>query len=303
MASADAHGVATEHTTGGTRRRCTVVHRVEHGYVGKRRHYRSGLKAFEERTAMELAARALTQAVQIAAAAPVTRRTTPVVFAPAVGAAFFHELVGHAAEADNLAAPDSYLARLLDRRVTDSGLVVIDDPALEDGFGSMAVDDEGAPAQPVRLIDRGVVSGSLNSLRTRGGGARNGHGRRASFRAPALPRATNLVIGPGPAGPADLTAPGAGELLLISALGAGGVHPHSGEFLFTASEAYLITKQGRRPLRDVHLTGMATDALARLTAIGSDGATDSAACLKRGQAIGVGFSSPSIRFDELTWWS
>jgi predicted Zn-dependent protease len=58
---------------------------------------------------------------------------------------------------------------------------------------------------------------------------------------------------------------------------------------------------GRRPIGDVRIEGDALDLLGRLEAIGDDPGCESISCEKRGQWVGVGIQSPSMRFGTVPW--
>lgn len=263
--------------------------------------------------AAEVAARLAEQAAQQAIAAGRSRslgtRKTPVVTAPGVGAALVHELIGHALEADNLANPDGYGQRLrtgtgLTSDGLTSGLNVVDDPAVPDGYGSLDHDDEGVAASPIQLVRQGVVTGRLSSLRTASDEHCNGRGRRASYRVPAIPRTTNTVVGLGPDDPRQLAEPGSTGLLYVPSLGAGRIDHRRGEFSFLAPDSVYLTPGGDRiPVRDATLRGNAVDTIGRLSGIAADAGGDNVTCTKQGQPVGIGLFSPTMRFEDLAWSS
>ncbi len=86
--------------------------------------------------------------------------------------------------------PSSDLANRLNRRVLPTSFDVVDDPtkeafAGESLIGGYAVDDQGVPAQPVTLIEDGVLQTLLMSRRPRKDIPQsNGHGRAGAFGSP-----------------------------------------------------------------------------------------------------------------------
>ncbi|MFI9627280.1 metallopeptidase TldD-related protein [Streptomyces sp. NPDC052042] len=124
------------------------------------------------------------------------------VLLPGLAGAFFHEIVGHPMEADVVASATSYLGARSGQRVGPEWLSVLDGGA-HDGPGYRSpFDDEGTPCRTLRLIDRGTVGQPMTdrALASRlGGGPGSGHGRKQSYRHPAIPRMTHTaaLIEPG----------------------------------------------------------------------------------------------------------
>jgi predicted Zn-dependent protease len=310
-AVADSAGVHRSWQVGGGRQRAAATVLAD-GWRARCFTRRAGPRWGEPGTAAELAGSAaeLVSAAAERARDQVTarsmgRRSTPVVFAPAVGAALLHELIGHALEADNFATGSAYTAGLAGATLCGAPLDLADDPTLAGGFGSMPADDDGQPCQYTPLVERGTVVGQLGCVRSAYGspGDRNGSGRRQGYPSASLPRASNTIVLAGPDRPAALAEPPPGGLLYVTALSSGEISLHRGEFSFSASESYYLTGAGRWPLADVNLSGDARAALAQLEGIADDVAGDNVTCGKQGQSVPIGLYSPTMRFGQLTWWS
>ncbi|MFD0399052.1 metallopeptidase TldD-related protein [Kitasatospora sp. NPDC127121] len=118
------------------------------------------------------------------------------VLLPGLAGAFFHEIVGHPMEADVVASGTSYLGARAGRPVAPAWLSVLDGGA-HDGPGYRSpFDDEGTPCRTLRLIDRGTVGPPMTDRALAallGGGPGTGHGRKQSYRHPAIPRMTHTV--------------------------------------------------------------------------------------------------------------
>lgn len=230
------------------------------------------------------------------------RRTTPVVLLPGVGAALLHELVGHGYEDDNLSSGTPYARALPGLRAT-SQLSLVDDAEIPDGYGTITVDDDGSRVGRTTLIAGGTPVDALTSARSsyRSGRRRTGNGRRSSFQRMSLPRATNTVVEAGPASPADLLHVPPEGLLVIRAWASGQVDVATGEFVFVAADAELERAAGSVLLRDVVIHGDALDLLERVVAVGADVAADPATCGKGDQVVPVGFASPTMRVQDVTW--
>ena len=85
--------------------------------------------------------------------------------------------------------------------------------------------------------------------------------------------------------------------------GGGQVDITSGQFVFSASEAYLI-ENGKitAPVKGVMLIGNGPEVLTRVSMIGSDLELDPGVgiCGKEGQSVPVGVGQPTLRIDALT---
>ncbi len=121
---------------------------------------------------------------------------TDVVLAAGSAAVLFHEILGHALEADAAASP---LTALQDARVAVAELDVHDDPRRLDLFGGYERDDEGTVPRPVKLLHSGHVGSRLTDRAHARGSASTGHGRRSGPAEAPMPRCSNLVV---PAGSA-----------------------------------------------------------------------------------------------------
>ena len=142
----------------------------------------------------------------------------PVVLGAGTPALFFHEVYGHPLEGDAVARGGSYLAALGGRAIGDELLTVVDDPLHPDAPAGQAVDDEGQPARPVRLLDRGRVGEPVlhRASADRLGLPPNGHARRFNFRFGTLPRLTHVQVAGHAGTAADLVAPIARGVLVRS---------------------------------------------------------------------------------------
>ncbi|MEL6216198.1 MAG: metallopeptidase TldD-related protein, partial [Pseudomonadota bacterium] len=77
----------------------------------------------------------------------------------------------------------------------------------------------------------------------------------------------------------------------------------SGNFVFSASEAYLI-EDGKlgAPVRGATLIGNGLEAMNRISMVGNDMRLDSGVgvCGKEGQSVPVGVGQPTVLIDEIT---
>lgn len=245
--------------------------------------------ALEPAVAERFVRRTVEAAVHRCAARPCPRGATTAVFAPGTGGILVHELVGHALEAD---AP-SWLARG-DARFRSREVRVLDDPRR--GRASWRVDDEGTPASPVALVTGGRVRGRIVDRRSAGAMPCCGHGRRATWRDPVLPRMGCTFLAPGRLA-AEEVVRDVGEGLYVERMDAASVDPLRGRATFLVTEASRI-EGGRiaRPVAPLLMTIEGRDLLSGLDRIADDLCFDRCvgACLKAGQPLSVSVGAPTF---------
>ncbi len=245
--------------------------------------------------AADALAAALREATRPTSGLPPATGPVDVVFSPSAASVFWHEVVGHALEAD---AGDrgSVLSRVKGAAVAPSGLDVVDDPGRGDLPGAFGVDDEGTLARAVPLLAGGVVTGLLSDRRS-GAVDSNGHGRTSSYRRPPRVRMANLVACAGEASLDELL-DRCGDGIYVRDVASGSADPESGRFVLLVSAADGI-RRGRRgsPLAPFALTGEILSALASVEETWGDEvlpATGLSVCVKGGDAVPVGGAAAAI---------
>src|SRR5256712_437037 len=117
-----------------------------------------------------------------------------------------------------------------------------------------------------------------------------------------MPRMTNTYMLPGHSDPADIIASVAKGLYAVN-FGGGQVDITSGNFVFSASEAYLI-ENGKitKPVKGATLVGNGPDVLKKVSMVGNDLQLDTGVgmCGKEGQSVPVGVGQPTLKVDALT---
>jgi predicted Zn-dependent protease len=150
-------------------------------------------KAIEEKVA---------QFREVAGGDEMTSYAGPVLMAPKAAGLFLHEVVGHRLEGSRLLSESEgrTFRDKVNRRIMHPDLTLIDDPGIASvGAQSLIAhypfDDEGAPARPAMLVDKGVLKGFLTTrspLQKRGHQS-NGHARNHGDERP-ISRMANLVV-------------------------------------------------------------------------------------------------------------
>lgn len=266
---------------------------------------RVGLEFFEtEKTPEHFAREAVRQAIVQLDATPAPAGEMTVVLGPGWPGVLLHEAVGHGLEADFNRKKVSAFSDRIGQQVASSLCTVIDDGTIRNRRGSLNVDDEGAVTQQNVLIEKGVLRGylfdKLSSRLLRSNST--GSGRRESYQHIPMPRMTNTFMLAGESDPEEIIR-STPRGLYCANFGGGQVDITSGNFVFNASESYLI-EDGHitRPVRGAMLTGNGPEALKYVSMVGHDLKLDEGVgiCGKEGQSVPVGVGIPTIKIDRMT---
>lgn len=266
---------------------------------------RIALEAFQadkspEKYALEAARQAIMQLDAVDA--PAGEMT--VVLGPGWPGVLLHEAVGHGLEADFNRKGVSAFSDRIGQKVASELCTVVDDGTIANRRGSINMDDEGNPTQENVLIEKGILRGYLQdklSSRLLGANA-TGSGRRESYQHVPMPRMTNTFMRAGDSDPEDIIRSVPKGLYCVNFAG-GQVDITSGNFVFSASECYLI-ESGKvtRPVRGATLVGNGPEALKYVSMVGHDLKLDEGigVCGKEGQSVPVGVGMPTVKVDRMT---
>ena len=199
----------------------------------------------------------------------------PVVITNGWGGVLFHEACGHPLEAS----------------ATAKGLSVFSD-----------IDSEGVPTKKNMLIKNGICVGYMVD-RTNGrrlGMEPNGTSRRQSYKYEPTSRMSNTYIAAGKDDPEQIikdTKLG----IYVADFGGGSVEPTTGDFNFSASEAYII-RDGKlcEMLKGCTLIGNSSEILMNIDRVGNDLAFGNGMCGASSGYIPVNVGQPTIRLKEIT---
>lgn len=266
---------------------------------------RIGLEAFDnEKSPEKYAADAARQAILQLDAVDAPAGEMTVVLGPGWPGVLLHEAVGHGLEADFNRKGTSAFSNRVGQKVASELCTVVDDGTIANRRGSLNMDDEGNATQNNVLIENGILRGYLQdklSSRLTGSGA-TGNGRRESYQHIPMPRMTNTFMLAGDSAPEDIIKSVPKGLYCVNFAG-GSVDITSGNFVFSASECYLI--EGGRvtsPVRGATLIGNGPEALKYVSAVGNDLQLDEGIgiCGKEGQSVPVGVGMPTVKMDRMT---
>jgi len=147
---------------------------------------------------------------------------------------------------------------------------------------------------------RGYLSDKLSSRLLHN--ATTGNGRRQSYQHIPMPRMKNTYMLAGEDDPEEIVR-SVSKGLYCTTFGGGQVDITSGNFVFSATESYMI-ENGRltRPVRGATLIGNGPETLKYVSAVGQDLKLDEGVgiCGKEGQSVPVGVGMPTVKIDKMT---
>lgn len=266
---------------------------------------RFSYRYFQEKSqALFYAHEAVREALINLEAGPAPAGSMPVVLGPGWPGVLLHEAVGHGLEGDFNRKGVSAFSGRLGQQVAAKGVTVVDDGTLQHRRGSLTIDDEGTPSQCTTLIEDGVLVNYMqDKLNAKLMGMKpTGNCRRESYAHVPMPRMTNTYMLGGQYDPKEIIASVKRGLYAVN-FGGGQVDITSGQFVFSASEAYLI-EDGKvtKPVKGATLIGNGPDVMKKISMIGHDLALDAGigVCGKDGQSVPVGVGQPTLKIDALT---
>jgi PmbA protein len=192
--------------------------------------------------------------------------------------------------ADEMQKGRSRLAERAGEKVFSSQLSIVDDGSLAYGIGSAPFDDERVPPVTRSLVEDGVVSGKLHTLKTaaREGQPPTGNASKGDVSASPAATGTNLYVKPGP-GPLDMHLAGKTVMKITSMMGIHTADRIAGDFSVGAAGFLIEDGQVVRPFRNGTVSGNIFELLADVVAIGDDlvyyGSTGSPSILVAGTVV------------------
>ncbi|MET1101049.1 MAG: TldD/PmbA family protein [Pyrodictiaceae archaeon] len=223
----------------------------------------------------------------------------PVVLAPAAVGVLVHEAFGHLAEAD-LTVSGSALKGKLGEKVASSLVSIVDDPTIDDGFGTFKYDDEGVKTARAVIVDKGVLrqlmtdrvhSAMLNLEPT-------GNARAESYRVMPLIRMRNTIMLPGDATRDELFEGIDFGYYIVATMG--GETNLDGSFQVGVQEAYEIVKgEVGSPVRNLSIAGNTLETLMNIDMVSKELEIFYGRCGK-GQLVYVSDGGPHVRVKAMT---
>ncbi len=218
----------------------------------------------------------------------------PIVAGPIVVGIIAHEALGHLAEAD--LTINSPFKDLIGKRIAPE-YVTMSERHVEGGFGNDRYDDEGVPVRDIRIIENGVLKGIMlnREYAHRWNMEPNGHARAESYRYAPIIRMRNTVFEPGDHSLEELIEDIKFGYYVVDFRG--GQAQLNSAFQVGVQEGYVIRNgEIAEPIRDTSITGVAIEALKKISAVGNDFGLEVGFCGK-GQTAFVSSGGPHMKFD------
>ena len=226
----------------------------------------------------------------------------PVVIGNGWGGVLFHEACGHPLEAAATAKGLSCFSDSIGKPIASPIVSAYDDGTIPNEWGSNNIDSEGVATRKVQLIKDGICTAFLvdRANGRRLGMEPSGCCRRQNYRCVPTSRMSNTYIAAGKDKPEDIIADTKLGIYVVD-FGGGSVEPTTGEFNFSASEAYII-RDGKvcEPVKGCTLIGTGQEILFNIDRVGNDLALGQGMCGASSGSIPVDVGQPTIRLKEIT---
>jgi len=228
----------------------------------------------------------------------------PVVMGAGGSGILLHEAIGHAFEADFNRKNISIFSDLLNKKVCNEHINVIDDGTIPFNRGSVNIDDDGVDGQKTYIVKEGILTSYLHDRVS----AQHynipstGNGRRESFRKMPIPRMRATYMEAGNVTEEEIIAEVKNGIYAATFTN-GQVQIGAGDFTFFVKNGFLI-ENGKltQPIKDVNIIGNGPKALADITLVGNNYEMDNGSwtCGKDGQSCPVTCGMPSALVSKLT---
>lgn len=228
----------------------------------------------------------------------------PVILQAGEGAILFHEILGHALEADYVYQGVSPFTRAdLGRVIVPETITILCADERDPFFRDVAVDDEGEPRVGPVLVERGVLRRFISDFAHQQllELTERGHARLENFACIPQPRMFATYLQPGGVPQAEIIA-STPFGVYAREFGDGGIDLASGRFYFRIRQPYLIEK-GRlaAPIAPLTVSGGMRDILSDIAMVGDDFKYDrgTSYCQKNGQVLPVRVGQPTVKIAKL----
>lgn len=250
----------------------------------------------------ELAQVAAGQSLRILRAAWAPAGEMPVLIDSAFGGVIFHEACGHGLETTAVAKDASVFCGKLGQKVAHESVTAVDDGTLLNSYGSLEIDDEGAPTQKTTLIENGILKSYIvDKIGARKTGYQTtGSGRRQDYRFAPTSRMRNTYIAAGKSS-FDEMLKDIDYGIYAKSLGGGSVMPGTGSYNFAVNEAFIV-RNGRieEQIKGASLIGTGIETLNRIVKVGSELVLAPGTCGSSSGHIPVTVGQPPLLVSKLT---
>lgn len=227
----------------------------------------------------------------------------PVVLGAGSGGVLFHEACGHPLEGCAISNKTSPFADKMSTKIASDIVNTYDDGTIENGWGTLSVDDEGNQTTKNQLIKDGVLVSYMldkyTAKRMGNGYKPTGSARRESYLFPPTTRMTNTYIANGISKKEDIIKSVKFGIYCEDFTG-GQVNPNTDQFVFTSDTAYLI-EDGKitKMIKPTTFVGYGYEILKRITMIADDGRREPGFCSSDSGSIEVETGQPTILVSKI----
>ena len=218
----------------------------------------------------------------------------PIVAGPIVVGIIAHEALGHLAEAD--LTINSPFKDLMGKEIAPE-YVTMSERYVDGGFGNDRYDDEGVPFKNINIIKDGVLNEIMlnREYAHKWNMEPNGHARAQDYTFPPIIRMRNTIFEPKDWSFEEMIEDIKFGYYVVDFRG--GQAQLNSAFQVGVQEGYIIENgEITKSIRDTSISGIAIDALKKITAVGKDFGIETGFCGK-GQTAFVSSGGPHMRFD------
>ena len=241
-----------------------------------------------------LAKEAVEDAVRYMNAASMPSGSMPVVFHPKAMATLLATFAG-VFSADNAQKGLSLLGDKEGSAIASELVTVYDDPSDGLGYAGMPFDGEGVPTRKKAVVDKGVLSTLLYTLKTakKAGKATTGNASRPSYASTVGTAPTNFYIAPGDKSAEEVYALAGDSVRIDKLMGThAGANPISGDFSLAAKGMRIRDGKLDGPVEQITVSGNFYALLKGVRAVGND--------LRFGMPGACAVGAPTVLVDSLT---
>ena len=225
----------------------------------------------------------------------------PVVIDNSFGGVIFHEACGHGLETTSVAKGASVFTGKLGQKIANECVTAIDDGTIENGWGSLNIDDEGNKTKRTTLIENGVLKSYIvDEMGARQTGYDiTGSGRRQSYKFAPASRMRNTFIGAGKDSFEEMIRD-VDYGLYAKKMGGGSVNPGTGDYNFQVQEGYII-RNGRieEVVKGACLIGRGIDTVGKITKVSNELKLATGMCGSVSGSIPAAVGQPQILVSSL----
>lgn len=218
------------------------------------------------------------------------------------GGVIFHEACGHGLEATSVAKGTSVYTGKLGQKIASDVVTAIDDGTIENGWGSINVNDEGELPTNNLLVEKGVLKNyMIDKLGARRMNMKQtGAGRRESYQYAPTSRMTNTYIAAGES-THDEIIKNTEYGIYAKRMGGGSVNPATGDFNFAVVEGYIVRNgEIAEPVRGATLIGTGLEVLQKIDMVGNELAHGQGMCGSSSGSIPTWVGQPMVRVSDIT---